>query len=352
MKRTRRLAFLLVLCLLVGMVALPVSASAAAKVKLSKTKVTLKVKQTVTLKLKGATGKVTWSTSDKKVATVSKKGKVKAVAGGACKITAKNGKKKYTCKVTVDEKIKKITMDKTLTLKVGGTATLEPKISPATATNQKLKWKSSNADVVKVSSKGEVTALKEGTATITATAKDGSKKKAACEVTVNKKSDALTWSKVWITPENWSDYFNLEILPRYDDDGNLTDSYSVKTSWKDRNTFVSRAEYDFLVKYTIDCKATNGADAVREGERTVRKESIQGGTEGGPNYVSYDPGSLKYTVTGTSGYAYIYDWDAVESYTTRTISELKREEVDVITLKNGNTFRGWEHGKITWPPEG
>ena len=177
-------------------------------------------------------------------------------------------------------------------------------------------------------------------------------KKAACEVTVNKKSDALTRSKVWITPENWSDYFNLEILPRYDDDGNLTDRYSVITSWKDRNTFVSSAEYDFLVKYTIDCKATNGADAVREGERTVRKEFIQGGTEGGPNYVSYDPGSLKYTVTGTPGYAYIYDWDAVESYTTRTISELKREEVDVITLKNGNTFRGWEHGKITWPPEG
>ena len=182
MKRTRRLAFLLVLCLLVGMVALPVSASAAAKVKLSKTKVTLKVKQTVTLKLKGATGKVTWSTSDKKVATVSKKGKVKAVAGGTCKITAKNGKKKYTCKVTVIQPVKKITLSSTkLELNFGQSAELTAVVSPSSASNKQVSWSSSNSDIAWVDENGVIWANdeKEGTAKITVKAKDGSKKKKA-----------------------------------------------------------------------------------------------------------------------------------------------------------------------------
>lgn len=88
------------------------TAEAAKKVKISKTKLTLKVGQSKTLTVKNLgkknKKKLKWSSNKKKVATVSKKGKVKAKKAGTAKITAKVGKKKYTCKVTVKKK-KKVT---------------------------------------------------------------------------------------------------------------------------------------------------------------------------------------------------------------------------------------------------
>ncbi len=75
--------------------------AAKKKVKLSTTKISLYVGDSYKLKLKNNKKKVKWSSSNKKVATVSKKGKVKAKKKGSCRITAKVGKKKYVCKVTV-----------------------------------------------------------------------------------------------------------------------------------------------------------------------------------------------------------------------------------------------------------
>lgn len=70
---------------------------------LNKTKVTLKDTREVTLKIKSCSENVTWSTSNAKVATVSKKGLVKAVKKGTCTITAKTKHSGMTfqCKVTV-----------------------------------------------------------------------------------------------------------------------------------------------------------------------------------------------------------------------------------------------------------
>lgn len=80
------------------------SAEAAAKVKLNKKKLTMTVGQKYQLKLNGTKEKVKWSSSDKKIATVSKKGLIKAKKAGKVKITAKVGKKTYTCKITVKAK--------------------------------------------------------------------------------------------------------------------------------------------------------------------------------------------------------------------------------------------------------
>ena len=73
----------------------------AATIKLNTKKKTLRVKQTYTLKISGVKKKVTWTSSNKKVATVSSKGKVTAKKKGTATITAKVGNKKYTCKITV-----------------------------------------------------------------------------------------------------------------------------------------------------------------------------------------------------------------------------------------------------------
>ena len=67
---------------------------------ISKKKMTLVTGQTGTLKVKGAK-KVTWKSSAKTVAKVSKKGRVTAVSAGKAVITAKAGKKKFKCRVTV-----------------------------------------------------------------------------------------------------------------------------------------------------------------------------------------------------------------------------------------------------------
>lgn len=77
------------------------SAEAAATVKFNKSKLTLYVGKTYKLKITGTTATITWSSSKKSVATVTKAGKVTAKKAGKTTITATVNGKKYTCKVTV-----------------------------------------------------------------------------------------------------------------------------------------------------------------------------------------------------------------------------------------------------------
>ena len=97
MKRNKKILSLITILLLIVCMAVPVSAAG----KINKKKATLKVGQTLQLKVTGIKGKVKWTSSKKSVATVSSKGRVKAKKKGSATITAKVGKKKYTCKVTV-----------------------------------------------------------------------------------------------------------------------------------------------------------------------------------------------------------------------------------------------------------
>ena len=78
-----------------------------------------------------------------------------------------------------------VTLDRsTLALTAGGTATLTATVLPANATNKTVTWQSSNAAVATVNSNGVVTAVKAGTATITAISAADSSKRATCAVTV------------------------------------------------------------------------------------------------------------------------------------------------------------------------
>ncbi|MDU5110909.1 MAG: Ig-like domain-containing protein, partial [Clostridium sp.] len=69
----------------------------------------------------------------------------------------------------------------------GNTTTLVATINPSNATNKGVTWSSSNNSVAKVDQNGRVTAVGKGTATITVTTKDGSKK-ATCTITVTEES--------------------------------------------------------------------------------------------------------------------------------------------------------------------
>ena len=146
--------------------------AAAKKTGLNKTKATLTTGATYTLKLldkKGKTisaSKVKWSTSSKKIATVSKKGVVKGVKKGTATITATYKGKKYTCKVTV----KNASLSaKKKTLAEGKSFTL--KLKDADGKNvsyKKIKWSTSDKKIATVSKKGVVKAVGNGKATITA----------------------------------------------------------------------------------------------------------------------------------------------------------------------------------------
>ena len=98
-RKTKILAVVMVLVCAVTML-LPASVEAAT-VKLNATKKTIQVGKTTTLKVKGTSKKVTWSSSNKKIATVTSKGKVKGIKSGTCVIRAKVNKKTYKCKITV-----------------------------------------------------------------------------------------------------------------------------------------------------------------------------------------------------------------------------------------------------------
>ena len=81
--------------------------------------------------------------------------------------------------------VSQITLNKAETsISVGNSETLTATVAPENATVKALTWASSNEDVAIVAPDGTVTAVKVGTATITATAVDGSGKSAVCKVTV------------------------------------------------------------------------------------------------------------------------------------------------------------------------
>ena len=87
--------------------------------------------------------------------------------------------------------VSSITLDSTsMTLIEGETQTLTATISPSNAENQKVLWSSNNSSVASVKD-GVVSAIKVGTATITAKSDDGGKT-ATCIVTVEAKNTPVT----------------------------------------------------------------------------------------------------------------------------------------------------------------
>lgn len=126
--------------------------------------------------------KISYSSSNKKVVTVSSKGIIKGIKAGTTKITVKSGTKKFVVTVTVPKTTtKKITGIKSaIKLKKGKTYKLKPKKVPANS-DYKISYNSSNKKVATVSSKGVITARKKGSTTITI--KSG-KISVKCKVTV------------------------------------------------------------------------------------------------------------------------------------------------------------------------
>ena len=135
---------------------------------------------------------LTWSSSNNSVATVNASGDVTAIAPGDVKITASatdGSNVSASCDLTVVKKVILVTAidlnEKTARIKAGESVQLTAVVSPTDATYQTVTWASDKTDVATVDATGKVTAVKAGTANITAAATDESGvKSAACVVTV------------------------------------------------------------------------------------------------------------------------------------------------------------------------
>ena len=141
--------------------------------------------------ISGAT--VTWSSSDTTVATVSSAGLVTAVADGTATITATSGSASATSAVTVAQAASSVELSpsaKTFEL-LGDTVTLAATVNDAGGTaisGATVTWESSDTTIATVSSAGLVTAVTNGTDTITATSGSAS---ATAEITVNQVAPIL-----------------------------------------------------------------------------------------------------------------------------------------------------------------
>ena len=142
---------------------------------------------------------VVWESDNTKVAMVSEDGQVTANGVGTttvrCYIEA-NPSLSATCTVNVKGstepevvKVSGITLNPSegLNLVEGNSSKITATVSPSNVTNNSVKWVSSSTDVATVDDGGNVTAIKEGSTTITCTAVDGSGVSASCPVMVKAK---------------------------------------------------------------------------------------------------------------------------------------------------------------------
>lgn len=236
---------------LVCMLAVPAQKADAAA-KLSQTKATVYVGNQTTLKVKGTSKKIVWTTSDKKIATV-KKGVVTAKKKGKAVITAKVAGKKYKCYITVkNQELDK----KKVTLSAGSTTKLKVNGAYKTVT-----WKSSNSKVATVSKSGKVTAKAVGTAKITA---KHNGVKFTCNVTVKAQSKNIV-IKVDKTIINDKDMESI------------TKTYLAKLEIKNKKTegkyvyyTVTRASYENLMS-SIKKSLDQNIAAVIKSQNVIKK---------------------------------------------------------------------------------
>ena len=165
----------------------------------------------------------------------------------------------------------KVTLTRT-SKKKAPTYLLEATVAPEDATNKKLNWSSSNADVATVDKNGKVKAVSAGTCVITCKATDGSGVKAKCKVTVKDKkvtSIALKKTKATLKVGVTFDLVVKSIKP--------ADALNKKVKWVSSNKKIATVDKNGKVtakkkgKCIITCVAADGSKVYAECAITVKK---------------------------------------------------------------------------------
>ncbi len=176
--KVKKLLLVLALATIVLIPALSAEASSKG-VTLNKATIMLKLGETYQLKASNKGLPVTWSSDDKKIATVAN-GLVTSKSVGTTRIKVKSNKSTASCKVIVYQPAKNVTMVSDVKiLEVGDNFTVSANFVPSDTTYQNLSWSVSNdgyyTTIVQQVSKNKFKAVADGTATIIAYQKETNK---------------------------------------------------------------------------------------------------------------------------------------------------------------------------------
>ena len=264
----------------------------------------------VTYNPSNATNKVlTWKSSNEKVATV-REGTIKAVGLGTATLTAtsEDGGKTATCKVIVTDGKKHIESislkTDSIEMKPGEGKTIYAEYNPSNVDDKTLYWKSSNEKVVTVN-EGYAKAIGEGTATVTATSRDGGKT-ASCKVTVTSGTVKLQSIQISSSTEILTKGEGKTIYVTYNPN-NVTDKTLY---WSSSNEKVATIKEGYVKAVgegiaTLTARSKDGnktasckvvvTDKVKEMKNIsleTKKETINIG-EGKTIYAKYNPYNVK-----------------------------------------------------------
>gem|GEM_PF-1078620 len=277
-----------------------------------------------------------WEISDKGVVAVSNKGKVIAKKVGVSVVMAKtkSGSTAY-CTVTVQQGVTGVKLDShEEELFIGDEWELNAVVSPKNATNQAVKWTSSEKSVASVDKEGRVKALKEGITIITCTTVDGGYVD-YCAVKVSK--NIVESEELRIDPANCqigvgkTMKLSFVITPE--------DTTDKKVKWKSSNTKIVTVDQKGRIKgikpgnAVITCTAQDGGGA----EGTCEVEVCQMVTEItlDNSYLSMVVGDVA-TIVPTvrpKGATYGVVWESADP----TIAVVDKQSGRVTALKAGDT---------------
>ena len=221
----------------------------ATKVTLDKNELTLNNGTRYTLKLsvepEDFTDEVTWKSTNTDVATIDSDGVINARATGNAMIKVMVGEQNVTCNVKVVQPVISISLNReNLSLDALETHQLVPNIYPGNAENQNIEWKSEDETIATVSDAGLVKAVKEGTTTITATAKDGSGVTAKCTVTVKNTAYVVKNVEELESPHNYKNNCSDFWMYTMENESFLNVTFDSRTEIED--------SFDYIYIYNAD----------------------------------------------------------------------------------------------------
>lgn len=186
----------------------------------------------------------TWTSSNTSVATVSKTGLVTALKDGSTTIKATVGNVSSTYDIAVKEvKLTGIKMEEKALIHKGDTKAFTVEYTPADTTDDKtVAWSSSDSTVASVDNNGIVTAVKPGSAVITATAANGTK--AECTVKVPKHITSITLPETVELTRGTSTTLNVTIAPADTDD-------DTTVTWKSSDSDVVKVDEKTGMVYAV-----------------------------------------------------------------------------------------------------
>ena len=219
--------------------------------------------------------KLKWSSSKKKVVSVTKKGVIKGKKNGTATITAKTtdgSNKKVKLKVTVGKRVEDLqytNAEKYSKMYTGQTYTLKVAFTPSNASNKKLNWISSDETVATVDSNGKVTPKENGTVVITASATDGS------DVFVEQPFEIATLAKSISLSLNESDAYHVNTASHtmYAKAGT---SAKLKVTFSPENTSDKRVQYESSNENVIRVDADGNLLILESGISVITATTLDG----------------------------------------------------------------------------